>query len=60
MEKAIALVKKQDSFHKNLGTYCTVLGSERQANIKRKMMLSPISKPMSSNIIQDDYQPISD
>lgn len=62
MEKAVDLVKKQDPFHKNIGKYSNILGTERQISLKRKVQLAPIQRhPMaSSNVINEDYVPITD
>jgi hypothetical protein len=62
METAIKLVKQQDPFHEHIGIYNNVLGTERQASIKRKMQLSPLHRPpeSSSNIMMPDYVPISE
>ena len=51
MESAINMVKKKDSYHKNIGVYNMILGTKRHAVIKKKLMLPPVKKkiPMQAS-----------
>ena len=44
MESAINMVKKENTYHKNVGVYNLILGTKRHAVIKKKMLLPPVKK----------------